>query len=93
METQEFSPEPTDDGIDDLDQSESNSQEAEPDVNKTDPADFAKPKHIPLELEEHNHDRVCVALEALEQGLPRIEHEAAGNYYSDYDSDYGTEDD
>ena len=42
---------------------------------------------------EHNHDRVCVALEALEQGLPRIEHEAAGNYYSDYDSDYGTEDD
>ena len=42
---------------------------------------------------EHNHDRVCVALEALEQGLPRIEHEAAGNYYSDYDSVYGTEDD
>ena len=42
---------------------------------------------------EHNHERVCVALEVSEQGLPRIEHEVAGNYYSDYDSNYGTEND
>eukprot|EP00092_Neocalanus_flemingeri_P101643 GFUD01129966.1.p1 GENE.GFUD01129966.1~~GFUD01129966.1.p1 ORF type:complete len:1161 (-),score=418.37 GFUD01129966.1:140-3577(-) len=46
IETQEYSPEPTDDGNDDLDQSESNSQEAEvePDVNDADPANFVKPK-------------------------------------------------
>ena len=44
MEAEEFSPDHTDDGNDELDQSVSNSQEAKPDVNETDPASFVKQK-------------------------------------------------
>ena len=39
--------------------------------------------------------KICVALEGLSNKVERLapEHDTAGNFYSDYDSNYGTEDD
>ena len=60
---------------------------------------FAAPSHLDGESSgtachddaQNQNTRVCVA--NLEERIARMEHNTAGNYYSDYDSNYRTEDD
>ena len=59
---------------------------------------FAAPSHLDGESSgaayhddaQNKNTRVCLA--SLEERMSRIEHNTAGNYYSDYDSNYETDD-